>query len=90
MYELLTYLIIKLAQFRVWYLKKFHFRTGFYLRRDRDEMNIIKPHNLEHEGFLFACCDCDLTHNLYFDKEDKSKLHCVPQRPQWYKYKLRG
>lgn len=88
-YEIITQLIIFLSRLRYWYLKKFGGIHAFTIRKDKDEINLIRNHNFDHEGFYLACCDCDLTHNLFLDKQDKSILHCIPQRPRDYKYKLR-
>ena len=86
-YELLTYCIILLGKLRHWYLKKFYWKTGFYVRYDRDKINIIKDHNLRRAGFLLECCDCGLVHSMFLDEKDR--LHCIPQRPKEYKYLLR-
>lgn len=87
-YEFLTKLIIEIARLRTM------LGISNCYRFDRDAMNTIpdcvakmkvKCYNLSH--FNFACCDCDLTHNLRIDKQDG--LHCIPIRPEKYGYRLR-
>ena len=89
-YEFLTWLIIRLGRSRHWYLKKFYWKTGFYLRTDRDEMNKLEGGQglLKGAGFALECCDCGLTHFIK-NWEDSEDLHCIPHRPKNYKYKLR-
>ena len=85
-YEILTWAIIKLSDVRFFYLKKYYWRTGFVLRKDR-EMR-LKDHRLKTSGLEFGCCDCGLVHFLFID--DKDCLHIIPLRPIDYKYRLRA
>jgi hypothetical protein len=87
-YEVLTYIIIKVARLRKWFTKRD--RYGACVRYDRAERNAIEPHNLHKSGFQLECCDCGLTHDLHITPDNKNKLQCIPIRPKKYKYWLRG
>lgn len=85
-YEILTWWIIKLSDIRFFHLKKYHWRTGFTLRKDR-EMR-LKDHKLRTNGLEFRCCDCGLVHFLFIDGDDC--IHFIPLRPKDYRYRLRA
>lgn len=85
-YEILTWLIIKLSDARFLYLKKYFWKTGFVLRKDRELR--LKDHKLRINGLEFRCCDCGLVHFLFID--DNDSLHFIPLRPKDYKYRLRA
>ena len=80
-YELLTWLIIQLGKLRYWYLKKFYWRTGFCIRKDR---NCPMPAEEVKHIFQNECCDCSLVHQI-----ENNATNWYPIRPKNYKYKLR-
>ncbi|MBA7652812.1 hypothetical protein ES703_60651 [subsurface metagenome] len=77
-YEILTWLIILLGKIREKYLKKFCWKTGFYVRLDRGTE--VNPKTT----YEFKCCDCGLTHSVENYGSD-----FYPIRPKDYKYRLR-
>lgn len=77
-YELLTYFIIQLGRIREKYLKRFFWKTGFFVRRERELT--LNPKVM----YEFGCCDCGLVHSI---EADGTK--CYPVRPREYRYKLR-
>jgi hypothetical protein len=95
-YTALTAIIILLAKLRKWLGRKLGGKYAFVTRRDRDKQNIMPgafndmmaSNYAEWRGVFIACCDCDLEHKFYFDKD--GNLHGLPVRPNRYKYKCRG
>lgn len=80
-YEILTWLIIQLGKLRHWYLLKFYWRTGFYVRKDR---NVPIPAEEVKCVFNNECCDCGLVHSI-----EDGAINWYPIRPKDYKYLLR-
>jgi len=87
-YEILTWLIIQLGKLRAKYVRKVYWNS-YVGRKDRDKINRLERGQvyLKHQGFGLECCDCGLTHLL--KNWGEIDLHCIPYRPQNYKYKLR-
>lgn len=80
-YEILTWLIILLGKIRRVYLKQFFWKTGFYVRKDRN-----CPMSAEQVQHIFEnqCCDCGLVHSI-----EDGATNWYPIRPKDYKYHLR-
>ncbi len=80
-YEVLTWFIIVLGKLRYWYVLKFYWKTGRYVRRDRNV-----PMTAEQVKHIFEnqCCDCGLVHSI-----ENGATNWYPIRPKDYKYLLR-
>jgi len=85
-YEVLTWLIIRLGKLRDWWCLKIYW-DSVVERYDRAEANrILRGQvHLRYGGFGFECCDCGLKHLLKtYGDDGPDDLQCIPYRPEEY------